>query len=451
MEQLLILGGGESGVGAAILAHKMNIPCRLSDSGELKPHYRKELKQYGIPFEEGGHSSLWLQEASEVIKSPGIPDSLPMIQELRRRNIAVISEIEFAARFLPQEARVIAITGSNGKTTSVTWLTHILKGAGFDAALCGNVGNSMARLIALEPHAYYVVELSSFQLDGCYQFHPHIAILLNITPDHLDRYAYDFSLYAASKMRVAQNLSPQDTFIYWGEDNPTQTALAATPYPGLKLPFALEESPEAAAYYNAQTATLHWRGEGDLAPFELPYKELALVGKHNILNAMAVALAARRLGVGNTHLREGLTHYNNVPHRIEPIAEIDGVRYINDSKATNLQSTYYALEAQTRPVVLILGGTDKGNDYTEITPLVQSHCKALIFMGIDNRKLHQAFDGKISTIRDVRSISACITAAREIAQSGDVVLLSPACASFDLFKNYEDRGDQFRQAVLALL
>lgn len=449
MAYLLILGGGESGVGAALLAKKEGIACRLSDNGQIKDKFRAELELHGIPYEEGGHSSEWLAEASEVIKSPGIPEKLPLIQDFIQRGISVISEIEFAARYLPQGTKVIGITGSNGKTTSVTWLTHTLTTAGLDAAMCGNVGRSFARLVAEEPHSYYVVELSSFQLDGTYQFHPDIAIVLNITPDHLDRYEYKFELYAESKMRITRNLSAEDQFIYWAEDSFISSFLQQNRANTFEqMPFSLTEN--GSAYYDKKEQVLHFKATEQLPPFSIAQKDLALMGKHNVLNAMAVALAARSLGVNNEALFEALHHYTNVPHRIEIVADIDGVRYINDSKATNIQSTYYALEAQTRPVVLILGGTDKGNDYNEIAPLVLRSCKALIFLCVDNEKLHRTFDGKIDTIRDASSMDECLQCAMEIAKEGDVVLLSPACASFDLFMNYEDRGDQFREKVLAI-
>ncbi len=448
MSYLLILGGGESGVGAAILAHKKNIACRLSDSGTLKEEHRKELMKRDIPFEENGHSSAWLSEATEVIKSPGIPDTAPLIKELHSRGISVISEIEFAARYLSPRDKVVAITGSNGKTTTTTWLTHVLQKAGKNAIACGNVGVSLARLVAEDPHEYYVVELSSFQLDGTQNFHPHIAILLNITPDHLDRYEYKFELYAASKMRITRNLTAQDYFVYWQEDDFVVQALQ-TQHPSYPtLPFSLEGS--GKAFYCSETQSIHFTTTEQLPAFTIAQTDLALMGKHNMLNAMAVGLAARSLGVCNEILYDALHNYVNVPHRIEPVGEVNGVLYINDSKATNIQSTYYALEAQTRPVILILGGTDKGNDYSEIEELVCSKCKALIFMGVDNSKLHNFFDGKMDNIRDASSMDEMLEYARSLGQPGDVVLLSPACASFDLFKNYEDRGNQFRQKVQSM-
>lgn len=448
MSYLLILGGGESGVGAALLAQKMNIRCRLSDNGTLKEEHRNELTQRGIEFEELGHSAEWLSEASEVIKSPGIPDTAPMIKALHERGILVISEIEFAARYIAPESRLIAITGSNGKTTTTTWLTHVLQKAGKDAIACGNIGVSLARLVAEEPHEYYVAELSSFQLDGTIAFHPQIAIVLNITPDHLDRYDYKFELYAQSKMRITRNLSEEDSFIYWQEDSFITTALQERATSYNTLSFSLEG--KGNAYFDAEKHLLYFAPTDTLSSFSIAQDELALMGKHNLLNAMAVGLAARALGVENAPLYEGLHHFVNVPHRIETVGRVDGVLYINDSKATNIQSTYYALEAQTQPVILVLGGTDKGNDYSEIEELVRSRCKALIFMGVDNSKLHSFFDGKIAEIRDARSIEEMLLHARSLSRAGDVVLLSPACASFDLFKNYEDRGDQFRSKVQAM-
>lgn len=449
MSYLLVLGGGESGVGAAILAQKVGLSCRVSDKGKLTPQYREELEKRGIPYEEGKHSPDWLLGANEVIKSPGIPDSLPLIQDFIKRGISVISEIEFASRYLPEDTKVAAITGSNGKTTTVNWITHILKTAGYDAAMCGNVGFSMARLVAEDPHKYYVVEMSSFQLDGTYKFHPNVSVLLNITPDHLDRYEHKFELYALSKMRITQQLGKGDSFIYWEEDAFIKKYLEQHSMECTLLPFSLQAS-GAKALYESDKETLHIEAQHNLSTFSIPKRDLALVGKHNLLNAMASALVAREFGVSNECLGKALRDFKNVPHRIEYVAEIDGVRYINDSKATNIQSTFYALEAQTTPVVLILGGTDKGNDYSEIEDVVLSKCRALIFMGIDNDKLHRAFDGKIAQIRDARSMDECLAHAQELAQSGDVVLLSPACASFDLFKNYEDRGEQFKNKVLAI-
>ena len=449
MSYLLVLGGGESGVGAAILAQKKGIPCRVSDKGSLHPKYKEELDKRNLPYEEGMHSPKWLEEADLVVKSPGIPDTLPMIRNFRDRGIAVISEIEFAYRFIPETTKIIAITGSNGKTTTVNWVTHILKSAGHDAVMCGNVGFSLARLVAEEPHEYYVVEMSSFQLDGVYEFHPNISVLLNITPDHLDRYEYKFELYAQSKMRIAQQLGKNDSFIYWGEDAFITKSLEETPLSCDTLPFTLNEEGGAAVYRNLDH-TLFIPARHGLSDFSIPVNELALIGKHNILNAMASALVARELGVSNESLAQSLRDFKNVPHRIEYVGSLQGVDYINDSKATNIQSTFYALEAQTKPVVLILGGTDKGNDYSEIEPLVLAKCRSLIFMGVDNEKLHKAFDGKVPTIKDARSMDECLALAQMLACPGDVVLLSPACASFDLFQNYEDRGDQFREKVRLL-
>ncbi len=447
MALLLILGGGESGVGAAILAKKQGIPCCLSEKGELAPTFKEELERHQIQYEEGGHSALWIEKATEVIKSPGIPDSSPIIQDFIKREIPVISEIEFAFRYVAANSHIIALTGSNGKTTSVSWITYILQKDHRDAIACGNVGKSFARLVALDPHDYYVLELSSFQLDGCYSFHPHISLLLNISPDHLDRYNYQFSLYAASKLRITQNLKEDDYFIYWKEDPFISKNLKKGSYSFQEESFALDYK-DGNVYFNTEKQSIVFKETKSLASCSISEKDLALVGKHNILNAMAVGLVCRALNVPNEVMLEGLSSFINVPHRIEKIATIKGVEYINDSKATNINSTYYALEAQKKPVLLILGGQDKGNDYREIEELVVEKCKALLFLCKDNQKLHQSFDGKVKLIRDAFSMAECIEIAQSLAEDGDVVLLSPACASFDLFKSYEDRGNQFRNIVL---
>lgn len=449
MSHILILGGGESGVGAALLAHKRGESCLVSDAGALKPQFKNMLQAYDIPFEEGGHSQDALQGARLVIKSPGISNESAIIQQLKKQGVPVISEIEYAYRHVADKPTcIIAVTGSNGKTTTVSWLHHVLKTDNKDVALCGNVGRSWAGVLASEPlHTMYVLEVSSFQLDDAPTFKPHVAVLLNITPDHLDRYHYHIEEYAAAKLKIATNLQPEDTFIYWAHDEWTPRFLAAVPTCCRKA-FASEplKDPSVAAYIGDEA--LHFVGYDEFPSF--PLSALSLPGTHNRYNAMAVVLAALSVGCSPASLQIALRDYKNVPHRMEPVAQVAGVTYINDSKATNLDSARYALSAQTAPTHLIMGGTDKGNDYSLIEPLVLEKCKSLIFLGLDNSKLHAAFDGKGLPIQEAKSMQECIEKAYAVAQAGDVVLLSPCCASFDLFKNYEDRGDQFKEAVLLL-
>ncbi len=446
MATLLILGGGESGVGAALLAKSKGIECAVSDSGRIAEDYRKELIAVQIPFEEGGHSEAFLDAAQEVIKSPGVPPTAAPIKRLRSRNVPIISEVEFASRYLPQSCKLVAVTGSNGKTTTVTWLTHLLKKAGKRAIACGNVGFSMARAVLQGGFDYFVAELSSFQLEGVETFHPDVALLLNITPDHLDRYEHKIELYAAAKMRIAMNLGIGDSFIYWREDALTPALIPANAPFELKS-FSLRSDKGARAYLKEDGSALCFCAENGMAPLEIPTDQIALPGKHNLLNAMAVGLAARSLGIPAEAVRDALHQFTNVPHRMEYVADLDDVSYINDSKATNIASTIYALEAQQRPVVLILGGTDKGNDYNEIKDLVLAKCRSLLFLGKDNAKLRNFF-GNLLPYDEATSIPEAISKCAAMAEKGDVVLLSPCCASFDLFHNYEDRGDQFRAEVL---
>lgn len=449
MASLLILGGGESGVGAALLAHAKGIDCAVSDSGSLAAPYRAELVAAGIPFEEGGHSEAFLSTAGEVIKSPGVPPTAKPIQYLEARQVPIISEVEFASRYLPQENKMIAVTGSNGKTTTVSWITHLLKRSGRRAVACGNIGFSLARAVLDGSAEYYVVELSSFQLEGIKDFHPSVSLLLNVTPDHLDRYQGKIELYAAAKMRIAMNLTAKDDFIYWREDELTPKMIpVGAAYQ--RHSFSIEAAHEgAAAYLSSDGSTLCFAANEAQSELTLPVKDLALPGRHNILNAMAVGLAARSLCIEPEAILDALRHFENVPHRMEWVAEYKGVAYVNDSKATNVAAAIYALEAQTRPVVLILGGTDKGNDYNEILDLVKEKCRSLLFLGVDNAKLRKAFDG-VLPYQEATSMPEAIAKCAAMAQKGDVVLLSPCCASFDLFHNYEDRGDQFRSDVLAM-
>ena len=444
--EYIILGAGESGVGAAILAQKQGLPVFVSDSGQIKPQYKAELEQYSIPYEEGGHTFARILSAKEVIKSPGIPDSAPLIRQLAEQQTPIISEIEFAYRYAG-DSMMIAITGSNGKTTTTNWLYHTLHNAGLDVSMAGNVGTSLARQVALAPHAYYVIELSSFQLDHMYQFRAHIAILLNITPDHLDRYDHKMELYARAKMRITQNQQPTDYFISWIEDDWTQRLLKE---PGMgagrRVFFSTEGSSDDAVVASSHDGQLCFALQEPV--LEMLESALALSGKHNVQNALAVGCAAQALGIKPEVIRASLETFTNVPHRLEYIASIDGVDYINDSKATNINSTWYALESMRKPTILILGGTDKGNDYNDLMDLVKEKVVGLIYMTTDSAKLHRSFDSVIARHEEVASMRDAIAAARQMAQAGDTVLLSPACASFDLFTCYEDRGDQFRAEVL---
>jgi UDP-N-acetylmuramoylalanine--D-glutamate ligase len=438
-KELVILGAGESGVGAALLARSKGIPVFVSDNGSIAPRFKKELADSQIPFEEGGHTQSRLLQAGEIVKSPGIPDNLPLIQMIEAAGIAVISDIELAGRYT--RAHVIGITGSNGKTTTTMWLHHVLRGAGLDAILSGNVGVSPCRELARRDPAIFVMELSSFQLDRMYQFKVDTAIITNITPDHLDRYNYQFENYVQAKLRIMQNQDAKGAFIWWKDDPALKEFLKPNSTPARCLPFSM--SGDAAAYVE----------EGQLVAtsgaktLKIAVENLALHGRHNLYNAMAVALAALEVGAPVEAILDGLTAFSGVAHRLENCGEAEGVLYINDSKATNVNSTWYALESMTRPVIWIAGGTDKGNQYGELHELAAAKVKALICMGMDNQKLVQSFSGLIPQVESTAGMQAALAAARRLASPGDVILLSPACASFDLFKNYEHRGDLFRQMV----
>lgn len=450
MALVVILGGGESGYGSAVLAAVKGYEVLLSDSGQLKEPYRSQLIVKGISFEEGGHSLERILDAEFVVKSPGIPETAPVVKVIREKGIPVISEIEFAGRYLAPHTRTVCITGSNGKTTTTTLIHEIMLKAGFRAELAGNIGRSLALQVVDIPSAeqpdWYVIELSSFQLDGMYDFRADIALLLNITPDHLDRYDYRMENYVASKFRIVQNLRPEDLFVYNGEDPETVGYLPRV-LPALaaeKKAFYVK-SPKTAdgAWYDTASGTLHC---GD---FTLPATEMRIKGLHNIANALAAIIACRKAGVPDGVIADTLRTFGGVEHRLELVATVDGVEYINDSKATNVDSVWYALQAMTRPTIWIAGGTDKGNDYEVLIPLVTEHVKALVCMGLDNAKLVRSFTGVVP-VYDTASLDDALAACRAAAQPGDTVLLSPACASFDLFRNYEDRGDKFKEAVNAL-
>jgi UDP-N-acetylmuramoylalanine--D-glutamate ligase len=442
-KKLVILGGGESGVGAALLAKAKGMDVFLSDMGKLTDKYRQILRDNAIPFEEGQHTEARILEATEVVKSPGIPDKAPLIKKLIEKGIPVIGEIEFAARYT--RARLIAITGSNGKTTTTLLTYHLLKSAGLNVGLAGNIGESFARQVLEDRHEYYVLEVSSFQLDNCYRFHPHVAILLNITPDHLDRYEYSFDKYIHSKFRIVQNAAPDDYFIYYLENEPIRERLEKQTVPGIHLPISLEQKMERGAYLTEDR--LHISGEPEMV---VPQTGLPVQGKHNAINCMAAMLACRALGVREEAIHAGLQTFQNAPHRLEKAGVINGVTFINDSKATNVDSVFYALESCKAPVVWIAGGVDKGNDYSQIDALVQQKVKALVCLGKDNEKLKTFFAGKVSRIVETTDIREAVRMGQEVSTSGDIVLLSPACASFDLFRNYEDRGEQFKAAVQQL-
>lgn len=440
------MGGAESGIGAAVLAKVKGFDVFLSDNGKIKEEYLDTLRKWDIPYEEGGHTEALILNADEVVKSPGIPSTAPMVRKLTEKGTHIISEIEFAARY--DTAKKICITGSNGKTTTTTLIHYLLVNAGLDAGLGGNIGKSYALQVATEKHDYYVLEISSFQLDNCYDFRPDIAIILNITPDHLDRYDNKMENYVKSKFRIARNLRPEDCFIFDSDDAVTIGHLSKIVLKAKMLPFSQEKEVEQGAYLDKDRIVLRY--DDDESAIYL--KELALGGKHNIYNSMAAALAAKASGIDNEVIRKSLKSFQPIEHRLEPVLTIKNVLYVNDSKATNVDAAWYALECQTRPVVWIVGGTDKGNDYSVLNGLVKEKVKSIVCLGVDNKKIHAAFENIVGAENMVDTLSAeeAVRASSRLAEPGDVVLLSPCCASFDLFKCYEDRGDQFKAAVKKL-
>ena len=442
--RLIILGGGESGVGAALLGQAKGYDVFLSDRSPLKPVYRDTLTSAGIAFEEGQHTESLILNATEVVKSPGIPDTAPLVVQLRAQGIPVISELEFAARYT--RAKLIGITGSNGKTTTTLLTYHLLKTAGYNVGLAGNIGESFAKQVIEDTFDYFVLEISSFQLDGMFAMRLDTAVLLNITPDHLDRYGYDFGHYVASKFRISQNQRHQDTFIYFLENGPTMQEMAKRRPNAQSLPISLETPVSPGGYAIDGQLTTHFGGQ----TITDTLAELPLKGPHNALNMLAATLAAQSVGVAAEHIAAGLRSFKNAVHRMEPVATINGVRFINDSKATNVDSVFYALSGMDAPTVWIAGGQDKGNDYSQLDGVVARHVKALVCLGKDNQKLIDYFSGRIATVADTHSVQEAVQQAIALAQPGDMVLLSPACASFDLFNNYEDRGEQFKQEVVSL-
>lgn len=444
MKKIVVLGAGESGTGAAILAKCKGLDVFVSDMGEIAPMYQALLNQHHIEWESGKHTPELILDADEVIKSPGIPLTVPLVKQLIERGTPILSEIEFAARYT--HAKMICITGSNGKTTTTSLMFDMLRRAGLDVGLAGNIGNSLALQVAQEDHAYYVIELSSFQLDNCYDFRADIAILLNITPDHLDRYDYQFQNYVDAKFRIMRNQTSKDAFIYWSEDPVINSEIARIQPQATLYPFGSNE--QNVAYTDGNHLIVATKPE--VAPLRVPIEELSLKGRHNQLNSMAAGLAAQILNIQNSVIRESLQQFTGVDHRLQYVATVRGVRYVNDSKATNVNSCWYALDSMTTPTVLILGGTDKGNDYSEIDDLVKEKCHTLIFMGKDNSKLIRHFEPMGIKCISTDSLQDAVLSAHQSANEGDTVLLSPCCASFDLFKNYEDRGEQFVKAVRSL-
>lgn len=446
-KRLVVLGGGESGVGAAILGKVKGMDVFLSDMGTIAQRYRDMLDAEGIAWEDGGHTESRILMADEVVKSPGIPPTAPIMQRIASKNIPVISEIELAGRYT--DAKMVCITGSNGKTTTTLLIYHILKNAGLNVGLAGNVGRSLALQVARDKHDVYVIELSSFQLENMYDFKANVAVLLNITPDHLDRYEYKMQNYVNAKFRIIRNLTHNDAFIFWQDDPVITAQMQHVKTEAMLYPFAEHLEENSAAYIDAENELVINTPETSM---KMPRADLSLNGLHNLYNSMAAGLSACLLDVKKEDIRRSLSDFEGVEHRLEYVATIDGVRYINDSKATNVNSCWYALESMpaSRSTVLILGGKDKGNDYTEIEPLVKERVKAIVCMGKDNAKLMDFFTGKVPAIRDTHSLDEAIKACRELAVNGDTVLLSPCCASFDLFTSYENRGELFKAAVKAL-
>lgn len=438
--KLVVLGAAESGVGAAILAQKQGYEVFVSDMGNIKPRYKQMLNEHHIAWEEGHHTETEVLTADEVVKSPGIPETAPIVAKLIAKGTPILSEIEFAGRYT--HARMVCITGSNGKTTTTSLIYHILKKAGEDVGLAGNIGHSLALQVAEAPHSTYVIELSSFQLDNMYKFRANIAVLLNITPDHLDRYDFKMQNYVDAKMRILQNQTADDTFVYWQEDEHVPNELHKYDDPSHKCGFTDEQKEGSAGYADNGKFVVNTP-----VHFEMPLAELSLPGRHNLRNSLAAAIACLAYGIDPEVVRQGLSDFPGVEHRLEKAGTKGGIHFVNDSKATNVDACYCALESMTTPVVLILGGKDKGNDYTQIVPFVKQKCRALVYMGVDNAKLHDNFDQLGLPVADTHSMCECMEQAVKLAQPGDTVLLSPCCASFDLFKNMEDRGEQFKAWV----
>ena len=440
MKRIVILGAGESGAGAAVLAKKEGFDVFVSDMSKIKDKYKKLMDDHQIEWEEGQHTEEKILSADEVIKSPGIPDTAPMVKKLREQGTHIISEIEFAGRYT--NSKMICITGSNGKTTTTSLIYHIFRDAGYDAGLAGNIGHSLALQVAEDPHEYYIIELSSFQLDNMYDFRANIAILLNITPDHLDRYDNCMQNYVDSKMRIIQNQTADDAFVYWNDDPIIKRELAKYDIKAVQCPFSELKERGSIGYIEEGQYKIEYP-----TPFNMEQEELSLTGKHNIYNSLAAGIASNISGIRKESIRKSLSDFPGVEHRLEKVTTVRGVTYVNDSKATNVDACWYALESMRTKVILIIGGKDKGNDYNAIRELVLKKCSGLVYLGADNTKLHNFFDPLGIPVRDTHSMRECVEACYEMAKPGETVLLSPCCASFDLFKNMEDRGDQFKTLV----
>ena len=440
MKRIVILGAGESGAGAAVLAKKEGFDVFVSDMSKIAPRYKEMLDQRHILWEEGQHTEDLILSADEIVKSPGIPDTAPMVSKAIKAGIPIISEIEFAGRYTT--SKMVCITGSNGKTTTTSLIYHIFRAAGYDAGLAGNIGRSLALQVAEDPHEYYIIELSSFQLDNMYDFRANIAVLLNITPDHLDRYDFKMQNYVDAKMRILQNQTRDDAFIYWNDDPIIKRELEKYDIKAVQYPFS-ELKERGSIGYIEQGQYVIEQPE----PFNMEQESLSLTGRHNIYNSLAAGIASRVAGIKSDVIRQSLSDFPGVEHRLERVATVRGVHYVNDSKATNVDACWYALDSMKTPVVLIVGGKDKGNDYDPIKPLMREKCRAVVYLGADNAKLHANFDSLGLPVRDTHSMADCVKACYELAEPGDTVLLSPCCASFDLFKNMEDRGEQFKTLV----
>ncbi len=438
MSKIAILGAGESGAGAAVLAIKQGFDVFVSDMSKIADKYKKMMDDHHIIWEECHHTEEKILDVDEVIKSPGIPDTAPIIVKIKEKGIHIISEIEFAGRYT--DSKMICITGSNGKTTTTSLIYHIFKAAGYDVGLAGNIGNSLALQVAEDPHEYYIIELSSFQLDNMYDFRANIAILLNITPDHLDRYEFKMQNYVDSKMRIIQNQTSQDAFIYWNDDPVIKRELEKYDIKAIQYPFSELKEKGSIGYIESGQYVLE-----EPTPFNMEQESLSLTGKHNIYNSLAAGIATNVAGIKKEVIRQSLSDFPGVEHRLEKVCVVRGVQYINDSKATNVDACWYALDSMKTKTILIVGGKDKGNDYTPIKPLIKEKCAGLVYLGVDNQKLHENFDQLGIPVRDTHSMKECIAACYEMAEPGMTVLLSPCCASFDLFKNMEDRGEQFKE------
>ncbi len=444
MKKIVVIGAGESGFGAAVLAKTKGFDVLVSDNNAIDIKFKSKLEKQHIRFEENGHSEQDVLNADEIIKSPGVSPAVPIIKKALDKRIPVVSEIEFAARYT--DGKMICITGSNGKTTTTLWAYHILKHAGLDVGLAGNVGNSLAYQVATKEHDYYVIELSSFQLDNMYEFKAHIAVLLNITPDHLDRYDFDFNKYINAKFRILQNQDENDVFIYSADDPVIEKELGMRSIKARKIPFSIRKKlDKPSVYLNNNNLTFNIK-----TPFNMSVQHVSLLGSHNTYNSMAAGAIANVLNIKKENIRASLMDFKNVEHRLEPVIKVHGIEFINDSKATNVNSAWYALESMTKKTVWIVGGIDKGNDYKQMEQLVKDKVKAIVCLGEDNQKIHDAFGKMVDKIVDAGNMKDAVTAAYYLSKDGDAVLLSPACASFDLFDNYEDRGNQFKAEVRAL-